>query len=251
MRRALFRFYAELGDFLPLARRGVEFAHAFQGSPSVKDVIEALGIPHTEVDLVLADGESVGFGWRLRDGARVSVYPVFEAFDVGPLTRVRATPLRRTRFVADVHLGTLARYLRLAGLDVRWERDARDEELARAAETEERIVLTRDRGLLKRRGVTHGYCVRERAPARQLAEVVRRFDLSRALAPFTRCLRCNGLLAAAAPEEVAAGLPPGVRARHRAFRRCAGCGRVYWEGSHVRRMKRLLEDALGRPPEAP
>ncbi|WP_242344234.1 Mut7-C ubiquitin/RNAse domain-containing protein [Anaeromyxobacter terrae] len=244
MRRALFRFYAELNDFLPPARKGVPFVHAFEGTPSVKDVIESLGVPHTEVDLVLADGEAVDFGWGLRDGARVSVYPVFESLDVASVTRVRAEPLRDTRFVADGHLGRLARYLRMAGFDVRWERDAKDDALARVASEERRILLTRDRGLLKRSAVSHGYCVREADPPRQLAEVIRRFDLGRAVAPFRRCLRCNALLEPVRKEDVQDLLPPRVRERYAVFRRCPECGRVYWPGSHHARMERILEDAL-------
>lgn len=116
MPRASFRFYAELGDFLPPDRRGVTFAHEFHDRPSVKDVIESLGVPHTEVDLVLADSEPVDFSWRLRDGTRVSVYPVFESIDVAPVTRLRPAALREVRLVVDGHLGRLGRYLRMLGL---------------------------------------------------------------------------------------------------------------------------------------
>jgi uncharacterized protein with PIN domain len=250
MHRAYFRFYAELNDFLPPTRRSVSFPHEFRGGPSVKDAIESLGVPHPEIDLILADGESVDFSWILRDGARVSVYPVFESFDIGPLTRVRPSPLREVRFVLDVHLGRLARYLRMLGFDARWRNDAGDEELARTAAAEHRIILTRDAGLLKRRIVTHGYRVREADPRRQLAEVVRRLDLSRSIAPFRRCLRCNELLEAVRKEDVEGALPPAVRARHDAFHRCPGCGRVYWAGSHRRRMEQLVS-AAADPTDAP
>jgi Mut7-C ubiquitin/Mut7-C RNAse domain len=112
-----FRFYEELNDHLPIARRKCGFAHAFDGAPAIKDVIEALGVPHTEIDLILVDGKSVRFSHRLRGGERVAVYPMFERFDIRPLHRLRPRPLRRTRFVADVHLGKLARSLRLLGFD--------------------------------------------------------------------------------------------------------------------------------------
>jgi uncharacterized protein with PIN domain len=244
MKRAYFRFYAELNDFLPPARRGVAFPHEFLGTPSVKDVIESLGVPHTEIDLVLADGESVDFSWTLRDGARVSVYPVFESIDVSPLARVRPAPLREVRLVLDGHLGRLARYLRMLGFDARWRNDAPDEELARVAAAERRILLTRDAGLLKRRIVSHGYFVREVDPRRQLAEVVRRLDLFRSIDPFRRCLCCNDLLEPVRKEDVAGDLPPRVRERHEAFRRCPSCRRVYWAGSHHRRMERLVSELL-------
>ncbi len=245
MKRVTFRFYAELNDFLPTSRRGVAFPHEFQGGPSVKDVVESLGVPHTEVDLVLADGESVDFSWILRDGARLSVYPVFESIDIAPLARVRPAPLREVRFVLDGHLGRLARFLRMLGFDARWRADTADEELARVAAAERRILLTRDAGLLKRRIVSHGCWVREVDPRRQLAEVVHRLDLLRAISPFRRCLRCNELLETVRKEEVAGALPPAVRERHDAFRRCPSCGRVYWAGSHHRRMERLVSDLAG------
>ncbi len=245
MQRAQLRFYAELNDFLPRERRGVAFTHWFRGSPSVKDVIESLGVPHAEVDLVLADGESVDFSWPVRDGARVSVYPVFESIDIGPLVRVRPEPLRDPRFVLDGHLGRLAAYLRMVGFDARWRNECGDEELARVAAEERRILLTRDRGLLKRRAVTHGYWLREVDPKRQLAEVLRRFDLARRVAPFRRCLCCNELLEPIRKELVADRLPPRVRERQVEFVRCGACERIYWKGSHHRRMERLIAEVVG------
>ena len=250
MGRAWFRFYAELNDFLPPGRRGVAFAHEFHGGPSVKDAIESLGVPHTEIDLILADGASVDFAWTLRDGARVSVYPVFESIDIAPLARVRPAPLREVRFVLDVHLGRLARYLRMLGFDARWRPDARDDEIALTAAAEHRIVLTRDAGLLKRRIVTHGHRVRESDPERQLHEVVRRLDLLRLVAPFRRCLCCNALLEAVRKDEIADALPPRVRERHEDFRRCPSCRRIYWAGSHRLRMERLIA-GLGASEAAP
>ena len=237
---ATYRFYAELNDFLPTARRGVAFEHAFSGRPSVKDAIESFGVPHAEVDLVLIDGRSVDFTAPVCDGARVSVYPMFEAIDIASMARVRPTPLRRTRFVLDVHLGRLAAYLRMAGFDVCWRNDRGDEELARISCTERRILLTRDRDLLKRSEVSHGYWMRESRPSRQLAEVLRRFDLLRSMAPFTRCLRCNDLLRAADPVEVAATVPPKVREWHHDFQDCPSCHRIYWRGTHHQRMAGLL-----------
>jgi uncharacterized protein with PIN domain len=244
VKRADFRFYAELEDFLPRARRGVTFPCEFQGGPSVKDVVESLGVPHTEVELLLADGEPVDFSWILRDGARVSVFPAFRSIDVAPVARVRPATLREPRFVADGHLGRLARYLRMLGLDTAWQRDARDEEIAHLAATQDRIVLTRDLGLLKRRIVSRGYYVRELEPRRQLPEVVRRFDLARSIAPFSRCLRCNAPLETVRKEDVASALPPRVRERHDEFRRCPACGRVYWAGSHRQSMERFVGQAL-------
>jgi len=159
-KRVEFRFYAELNDFLPRRHRFVTVERRFDGDASVKDLIEAAGVPHTEVDLVIVNGESVDFRYRVRDGDRVAVYPVFEALDIGPIASVRPEPLREPRFFVDVHLGRLARHLRLLGFDTAYERDCDDAHLATTAAAEGRIVLTRDAGLLKRNMVTHGLFVR-------------------------------------------------------------------------------------------
>lgn len=243
MNSVCYRFYAELNDFLAPERRGRAFCLPLKRRASVKDAIEALGVPHTEVDLILVNGESVGFEHRVAPGDRVSVYPVFESLDVGPATRVRPQPLRVTRFVLDGHLGRLAAYLRMLGFDTLYDAGAADEELARLSGDEGRILLTRDRGLLKRSMVTHGYCVRSEEPREQLLEVVRRFDLSGSLRPLTRCLRCNGALQPVAKEEVAHLLEPRTLAYYTEFHRCQTCGRVYWPGSHLEHMRALIASA--------
>ena len=247
MRRATFRFYADLNDFLPAERRGVDVEQAFLGSPAVKDLIEAIGVPHPEVDLILADGAPVEFAWRVADGARVSVYPAFRAVDVASLSRVRPPRPARLAFVLDGHLGRLARYLRMAGIDTRWRAEPADAELARESHEAGGILLTRDVGLLKRSEVIHGAWVRATDPEAQLIEVVRRFDLARAADPFCRCLECNTPLARAEKAAIASQLPPGVCARHEDFRRCPTCARVYWRGTHWQRMAALLERVVGPP----
>ena len=176
-KEAEFRFYEELNDFLPLTRRKVDFSCEFAGTPAVVDLVEAIGVPHTEVDLILVDGASVGFGHRLCGGERVAVYPVFELLDISPLNHLRPEPLRELRFVLDVHLGRLARYLRLLGFDVLYETDYEDAQIAAISCAEGRIVLTRDKGLLKRGAVQRGYWLRKTAPREQLAEVVQVLDL--------------------------------------------------------------------------
>jgi uncharacterized protein len=242
--RATLRFYAELNDFLPPVLRFSALVHECSGPSSVKDVIESHGVPHTEVDLVLANGEPVDFSHVVTDGDRLAVYPVFEAFDISAVTRVRPEPLRDTRFVLDVHLGRLARHLRLAGFDTRYANDAEDADLARVASVERRVLLTRDRGLLKRNAVTHGYCVRETLPARQFSEVVRRFDLRRLVRPFTRCTCCNALLEPVAKADVKDQVPERSRCHFETFLRCAGCRRIYWRGSHAVRLEQALARAL-------
>jgi uncharacterized protein with PIN domain len=241
---ATFRFYAELNDFLPVGDRQRDVVRSFLGKPSVKDQIAACGVPHTEVDLILVNSRSVGFDHRLGDGDRVSVYPVFEALDVTPVVHLRPRPLREPRFVLDVHLGKLARRLRLLGFDAVWQRDATDEELVSLSLREKRILLTRDRGLLKRRELTHAAAVRGTDPHEQLPEVVWRFDLARSAAPFTRCLTCNGRLATVPKEEVLDRPPPKTRLHYDAFLTCLSCRRVFWWGPHSRRLREIVEEAL-------
>jgi uncharacterized protein len=240
---AQFRFYAELNDFLPPDRRQRSFLHEYTGSPSIKDTIEALGVPHTEVDLILANGISAGFDDPLRNGSRVAVYPMFERVDVGPLTRVRPEPLRVVRFVADVHLGTLARYLRLLGFDTLWRNDLDDDEIVDVAVSQKRIVLTRDRGILRNGRVTHGHWLRAEEPLSQLEEIVRALDLGARIRPYTRCLKCSASLEIIGREVARSHVPPRVHRSFREFARCTGCGRVFWPGSHTRRLDAVIAAA--------
>ena len=233
------RFYAHLNEFLAYRRRQRTFAHSFDGSPSVKDMIESLGVPHTEIDLILVDGDSVRFSHKLRGGERVAVYPVFERLDIRPLCRLRPRPLRRARFVADVHLGALTRRLRLLGFDTLYGRDWDDAHLAAVSAREARILLTRDIGLLKYKSVMRGHWVRGTDPRRQLEEVLRAFSLGRDLQPFTRCTVCNGRLRLVARAAVFGRVPPRVYARFRRFVRCIRCKRIYWRGSHYNRLQAL------------
>lgn len=236
------RFYAELQDFLPDGASGHVTRH-FDVPGSVKDLIESCGVPHTEVDLIMVEGESVGFDHLVRDGDHVSVYPVFESFDISPIVRVRAEPLRETRFVADVHLGRLARYLRLLGFDTVYDTGWDDAELADISSKQRRILLTRDVELLKRSSVTRGYYVRSDDPRTQVVEVTRRFHLDEDLRPFTRCMVCNGLVSPVDKSEVEHRLPPLTREQFDDFSRCGNCGRVYWQGAHRSELERIVDSS--------
>ena len=246
--RAELRFYAELRDFLAPDLRSGNVIHLSRTAGSVKDVIESCGVPHTEVEVILANGESVDFGYRVADGDRISVYPVFESLDVSPLVRVRPRPLRDMRFVLDVHLGKLARRLRLLGFDSRYANDASDDLLVEVSVTDRRILLTRDLALLKRRAVTHGYFVRSTAARDQVREVVRRFQLVTSIDPFTRCLACNGSLERVAMAEVADRMHPMTRLPYDSYRRCTACHKPYWHGAHHRQLERLVAEARGVEP---
>ena len=246
MARAWVRFYAELNDHLAPEQRFQTLEKSFYVPGSAKDLIESFGVPHSEVELIIVNGESADFTRLLCDGDRVAVYPVFEALDVREEIRVRPHPLRDPRFVLDVHLGRLAGYLRMLGFDAAYSNAASDPELVRISVEQRRILLTRDRGLLLHRAVTHGYWLRETGSRRQAVEIVRRFDLARSLRPFTRCMACNGLLAAAAKAAVRGRLPERTAELIEEFMECRGCGRVYWKGSHYRRMRQWIEELTAR-----
>ncbi len=234
------RFYEELNDFLPAARRKKTFSAVFHPGDTVKALIESLGVPHTEVDLILVNGHSVSFDYRLDESDRISVYPVFESLEIGGLTRVRPAGLRKTRFLLDVHLGRLAKLLRMLGFDTLYSNDLDDEALSRIAHEQRRIVLTRDRQLLKRAVISHGYWVREQNPTDQLIEVIKRFDLGATVKPFSRCLRCNAMLEPIDKQRIIHSVPEYVAKKYEHFATCPECGRVYWPGSHWENMKRFL-----------
>jgi uncharacterized protein len=241
-RHATFRFYEELNDFLPKDKRKVPFVHTFSGNPSIKDQIEAIGVPHVEVDLILVNGESVDFSYILQDKDFVSVYPVFETFGITPVSHLRAKPLRVPAFILDVHLGKLARYLRMLGFDTLYRNDNDDPEIIRISLAEHRIILTRDIGLLKVKSVSHAYFVRNQDPGKQLVEVLDYFDLYPSIDPFNRCIKCNGQLEPVEKEEIIQRLEPLTIRYFNEFYRCRDCQGVFWEGSHFEHMQRFIQD---------
>lgn len=246
------RCYAELNDFLPPERRQREVEVRLGSGAPVRHLVVNLGIPPTEVELVLINGVSSDLAATLQDGDRVALYPVLESLDVSPLLKLRRRPLRSVRFIADAHLGGLARYLRLLGFDTLFANDLGDERLASIAAAEHRIVLSRDRNLLMRRAVTHGLYVPQKRPREQVQHVLDRLDLYRIIRPFTRCTVCNGSLDPISKLEVEIKLPQRVLAAFDEFWRCSGCGRVYWRGSHYDRLQAFVEQlaAAGIAPDS-
>lgn len=238
---AFFYFYAELNDFLPRHKKQVKISHSFAERASIKDMIEALGVPHPEVDCIEVNGEYVNFSYIVQDKDTIHVYPISTMAVTIPIISVRPKPLSVIRFVLDIHLGKLATSLRLLGFDTLYRNDYEDEELAQISSSEERILLTRDKGLLMRSLVVHGYYVRNTQPQEQIVEVLRRFDLFKILSPFQRCLRCNGLLEAVAKESVIDQLPETVQLQTHEFHRCQDCAQIYWKGSHYERLQQFIE----------
>jgi uncharacterized protein len=235
------RLYAELNDFLPIERRQTAQVRRLRSRPSVKHVIEATGVPHTEIALILVNGQAVDFSYRVADGDRISAYPAFTSIDVSPVTRVSLCSPGDPRFVLDAHLGKLAAHLRMLGFDTLYRNDFDDETLAGIAGADHRILLTRDRALLQRRAVTRGYHVWETDPERQLVEVARRYDLVRLMQPFRRCVHCNGLLESVAKDAILDRLQPKTRRYYDEFSICPDCDRIYWKGSHYEKMLKTIE----------
>ena len=249
---ATITLHGDLTEFLPRHRRSTAIRRRFDGRPAAKDLLEALGVPHPEIAAITVNGAPAGFDQRLQDGDRVEVWGATEAAGSGLIPVVAAAPEDSADpcFVVDGHLGRLAAYLRMLGFDTLYGNDADDARLAAIAATERRILLTRDRGLLKRSIVRRGAYLRSDQPVEQLVEVARRFGLVERWRPFGRCIRCNTLLVPVSRAEVMHRLQPLTRVYYHDFRRCPGCDGIYWEGSHHARMARLIDEvraSVSRP----
>jgi uncharacterized protein len=238
---ATFRLYAELNDFLPRARRQTTIKREFDNGTPVKDLLEAIGVPHAEIELVVVNGRCVGFGRQVLNGDLVSAYPKFHAIDIGAARSLAPAPQVQPRFIADVHLGRLAAYLRAAGIDTLYRNNYDDLEIITLAVAQDRTILTRDVALLKHGAVTRGRFIRHTEPAAQLLEVVRHFELARHADPFSRCPRCNAPIREVPKAAVEHLLAPRTREHYHEFSQCQQCAHVYWRGSHYIRMRLLLD----------
>lgn len=224
---------------------------AFNGHETVKHLIESLGVPHTEVDVILVNGKSQDFSFRVSDGDEVGVYPDSEELNPYQLIHLKPESKSQPQFVLDGHLGKLATYLRLLGFDTLYRNDYDDLELAEISSHQQRILLTRDRGLLKRGQVIRGYYIRTKVPRKQVIEVLKRFNLIGRERRFTRCARCNGLLVPVSKAKVINQLEPKTRQFYNEFRICRGCDQIYWKGSHFDRMESQLQEMLDLAAEDP
>jgi uncharacterized protein with PIN domain len=243
-KRCLFRFYGNLNDFLPRGERARWIEYKLDGTVAVKHPIEALGVPHPEVETIVVDGVPVDFGHHLRDAEHVHVYPLWHV-PCPPLRHRLRPPLKRPpRFDVDTHLGRLAAYLRTLGFDTLYRNDFEDAVLAAIAHDQQRVLLTRDRGLLKRKIVTYGFCVRQSEPRAQLVAAVRRYQLAGEVRPWSRCVHCNGVLRSVPKSDVLDRLEPKTKRYYHEFQQCDACGQIYWRGSHHEHMRRFLDGVL-------
>ena len=243
MDKATFHFYGEVNDFLPPQRRNTTFTHNFDWQGSIKDMVESLGPPHTEIDLLVVNGVSVDFEVQVMPDDRVEVYDRAESCDLPLKMPLRPPyPLIRPRFVLDTHLGRLAGYLRLLGYDTLYRNDYPDDELARISHDETRILLTRDIGLLKRSPVTYGRWIRATDPRKKLAEVLQYYALIAAIRPFTVCLRCNGRLHPVEKASIRDQLESRTAEFYDEFHQCVECQQIYWRGSHYVKLLAFIDE---------
>lgn len=248
-RWASFRFFGSLNDFLSSARKERLLPFSFAGLPAVKDAIEAIGVPHPEICRILINRKPARLTTPLHPGDLVEVYPMEEVNPGASEDALRPDPPLPARFVLDVHLGKLAKALRMLGFDACYQNDYDDKTIAALAARDQRLVLTRDIGLLKHKAIIWGYWLRSQHAAKQVTEVLQHFRLQHQVAPFTRCLACNALIEAVPKELVWEQLPPNTRRYFEAFFRCTQCRRVYWKGSHYDRMQAFVNGIPtdGRP----
>jgi uncharacterized protein with PIN domain len=237
-------FHDDLEFFLGSRTRRERVERSLSEKTSIKDVIESCGVPHPEVDLILVDGEAVNFNYVVTGDAEIEVYPPGIQYPQSRKKRLQVNMARR--FVTDGHLGKLTRNLRMVGFDVAYDPRAHDRQLLDVMGRENRALLTRDRRLLMHAIVKTGYCPRSQDPDEQTVEVIRRFDLLSLITPFTRCLRCNAPLENVAKADVIEKLEPLTKIHYEEFRRCAGCGQIYWAGSHFEKLEKRIEKILAR-----
>jgi uncharacterized protein len=233
------RFFGELRDFLDGPLRNRRFAYTIKGCPSVKDTLEAIGVPHVAIDLIFVNKAPCDFSQQLKERDEIRVYPIKYPLKKRHILHLQSAP-PHFRFVIDSHLGKLVRHLRLLGFDCCYKNVFPDREIARLAVREKRIVLTRDKGLLKYKCLRWAYWVRSPDPEKQIREVMKYFGLRRYIQPFTLCVECNGKIRPVAKSKVLDQLPPMTRISFKRFYRCSKCHRVYWQGSHFARLSRFI-----------
>jgi uncharacterized protein with PIN domain len=225
-----------LNDFLPRHAPGQSIAVTYQGRRTVKDLIESLGVPRVEIDRIQVHGETVSLDYLVRDQDDIDVHPGFQI-------------ARPPRFVVDDNVAKLVPLLRMLGFDTLYAQGATDSWIATISKQEGRTIVSRDKGLLKRKEIHSGLYVRSTRPPEQLQEVVKRLQLREDCRPFTRCLSCNGMLCALETDEAARNpeIPSGVRSWTNEFYQCTGCRKVFWKGSHHQSMERLVHHILRHP----
>ena len=245
MATAKFFIHSDLKIFLADESENEFVSMDFRGHETIKHLIESLGIPHPEVDVILVNGVSVDFNWHPMNGDKIFVFPKIDNWSSLEVNRLQPDINGKPTFALDGHLGKLAGYLRLLGFDTKYKNEIKDDELAEISSKENRILLTRDRGLLKRTIVKSGYYVRSIKPRKQTKEVLEKFSLEKYAEPFSRCVNCNGCLVPVSKDQVYTRLEPKTKQFYDDFRICRECQQIYWKGSHFKKMEQFIEGLLG------
>ncbi len=237
-------FIDELNDFLPRNKRYREYTREIQAHQSLKDIIESEGVPHVEVDQIKVNDNFTGFRNKLKPGNRVTVLPHASTRRDPNEKHLQPKPLLKPRFMLDEHLGKLARELRMCGIDSLLFSGKSDREFSKQVIRLKRVTLTRDVELLKRAIIKRGYWIRNDDPEKQLVEVIRRFELADSIKPFFRCLDCNGVIIKTNSKKIKDQVPPRSRKWVNEYFQCKSCGKIYWKGSHYRKMKEKITSVL-------
>lgn len=237
---ACFHFSTDLQGFLAHSDRGRPTIFSFKGQQSVKHLIEAAGVPHTEIGLLRANQRQIGLDYIVQDQDCIEVFSIYDH----PQETPECVTAKAPKFILDNHLGKLATYLRMLGFDCLYDNQLSDQDLAHKSTTEGRILLTRDRRLLMRKIVHTGYFVRSKEPLDQAAEIIRRFNLYDKIQPFRRCLRCNHILEPVEKASILHRLQPKTRLYYEKFHICPRCDQIYWQGSHYERMLEMIQTIL-------
>ena len=243
MHTAKFWFHSSFDGLLTAKHKSGEFTYQFKGEPSVKHLVEAMRIPHTEVGKIFVNEREVNLSYLAQDGDSIAVYPVQDYRTYNSIVGENSKT-SEARFILDNHLGKLATYLRMLGFDALYRNNYQDDELAEVAGKDGRILLTRDRGLLMRRTIESGYFVRSMDAPTQLVEVMQRYGLFDQIRPFDRCLRCNERLRRVEKIQILDRLEPLTRKYYNEFSICQKCDQIYWKGSHFERMQGFISSFI-------
>lgn len=244
MNQVHFRFYEELNNYLPDHMRKAWIESWIESETSVGERLQSIGIPLDDIDLILVNQQSKGFDYILQDGDRVSIYPIFESFDVSAISQVREKPLRNLRFICDVHLGRLCKYLRMMGWDSLYSNQLTPQQIIELSRQEQRVILSRSVQLTRHKNVTHAWLIRSSDPLEQLKDLVTALDLSKWADPLTRCLNCNDKLVQVQKREILQRLQARTAKYYNEFFKCLTCDQIYWKGSHYENMLQFIEPHL-------
>lgn len=244
MKKAYFRFYGELNDFFKENSGQRIRIYNFRGRQTIKDCIESMGVPHTEVAMLIRNSQAAEFSMLVNRDDYISVFPIMRSLNIPSNYKLRNTYKGEYRFILDNHLGKLARYLRMMGFDTFYKNNYQDKELAEIAGREKRILLTRDLGLLKRSQVIYGYFIRYDDPSEQLKSVLQRFNLKKNISSFGRCIECNSELISVKKEDIINRLEPKTKKYFYKFYLCPKCDKIFWQGSHFIKMRKFIEKIL-------